>query len=342
MSAPHILSEEFSLWQRNADLQKKFQSYAIERILEIEGTISIDTFFGVGDPSPNVVMRMKGEGCAYKLALQILAARNVSVMPVECFSPPCDWPRDLRVTVAVAPHKLISGFTHIVQHLDNIFAWENKQDWLSPGSQILLEKVGLCKLSDVYDHCGKSYKTNVALKKIFSVMDSTPSHLLGASSSLLILGHMWQELEEDIFPKKWAELTDSIVPEELTSDRNENSIALELIKAEGRWSPNVCNMPREIKSLLNEYFQWKVGIIEEESDNCALLEFARYLGEIPFAEYEKAKSLSELFESLPNSNFDKAKIDKAIRKDVLSQGQVRLNGLWLYGATPKLGMESQG
>lgn len=116
-----ILLQEFKIWRETIELHSEFQKYAIlslikhfklERFLEI---------FGLQDASPNVIIRVNNsKQSAYELFLRILTECDVSVIPIECFVPPSDWPADLRFTPAVEPKVLVKSLKAVFECIRSV------------------------------------------------------------------------------------------------------------------------------------------------------------------------------------------------------------------------------
>lgn len=120
VSQKDILLQEFKIWQETIKLHTKFQKFAVLSLIKhcnLEHSLDI---FGLSDVSPNIIIRAKHCNCtAYKLFLKILANCNISVIPIECFVPPPNWPADLRFTLAVNPGLLVKSFYSVLKCMAN-------------------------------------------------------------------------------------------------------------------------------------------------------------------------------------------------------------------------------
>ena len=116
-----ILLQEFKIWRETIELHAEFQKYVILRLIkhfELEQFLDI---FGLQDASPNLIIRVKNsKQTAYELFLRILTECDVSVIPIECFVPPSDWPADLRFTPAVEPKVLVESLSAVLKCIHSV------------------------------------------------------------------------------------------------------------------------------------------------------------------------------------------------------------------------------
>ena len=116
-----ILLQEFKIWRETILLHSEFQKFVILNMVKyfnLENSLDI---FGLQDASPNIVIRIKNsKHTAYELFLQILAQCNISVIPIECFVPPSDWPADLRLTSAVEPKVLVTSLYAVFEYICSV------------------------------------------------------------------------------------------------------------------------------------------------------------------------------------------------------------------------------
>lgn len=160
-----LLWEEFKLWKKHLEINKRVQKHFVSKILKEQRNCSIEEVLGLDDPSPNCVLRMKGEGSAYSISMSVIAAANISVMPVDCFSPPKSWPRDLRASISVNPQELLTAFPELITQLDDIIAAERAELWSGIEAknmkfQSSAEKIG----------CGRLLRRTEALQDIYNIV----------------------------------------------------------------------------------------------------------------------------------------------------------------------------
>lgn len=164
VSNENLIFEDFLLWKRHADVLKRFQKYVVVNVLENQRNCSVEGIFGLDDPSPNCVIRMKDGGSSYKASLTLMATSNISVMPVECFSPPSTWARDLRITISVDPNVLSKALPELITQLDSLRAWENPVLWGGNKNVILNNYT-----SEDIKGLGKKLRRVDALKDIYNI-----------------------------------------------------------------------------------------------------------------------------------------------------------------------------
>ena len=106
-----ILLKEFKIWRKTIELHSEFQKFAILRLIKHFKLERFSEIFGLKDASPNMIISIKNSRqTAYEIFLRILTECDVSVIPIECFVPPSDWPTDLRFTSAIEPKVLVESF----------------------------------------------------------------------------------------------------------------------------------------------------------------------------------------------------------------------------------------
>lgn len=119
-SQKNLLLQEFKIWRETINLHTKFQKFAILALIKHYGLEHFFEIFGLQDASPNIVIRAKNsKHTAYELFLRILTGHNISVIPIECFVPPANWPADLRFTLAVNPSLLVDSFCSVLKCIHN-------------------------------------------------------------------------------------------------------------------------------------------------------------------------------------------------------------------------------
>ncbi len=118
ISQKTILLEEFKIWKETVDLHAKFQKFVLLSLIKHFKLEKFVDVFGLNDISPNTTIRLKkSEQTAYELFLEILNNCNISVIPIECFIPPANWPADLRFTLAVEPSVLITSLSSVLKYI---------------------------------------------------------------------------------------------------------------------------------------------------------------------------------------------------------------------------------
>src|SRR6266436_679724 len=122
LSSPLLLFREFGHWCEAQGLRSEFSDMILKLVMNIRCFDSLKSV--QSDPivsSVNRVLQTRLEGSNYSTFLSVLAGKNVSVLPVDCLTPPDDR-HDLRVTIALAPSELIHGVTATCEELDNLYA----------------------------------------------------------------------------------------------------------------------------------------------------------------------------------------------------------------------------
>ena len=192
---------------------------------------------------------MKGAGSAYKASMEILAKQNVSSMPIECFSPVQEWPRDLRVTTAVRPEQLIAGYTQLVCAIDDIVAAETKAQWLHNDDVQWLDKLGLAGKVEGLNSWGRANRIQTRLQEIFSLAGqaSVPENVK-RTASLITLRHTWSQVSADERQKLVTKLTgrNKYDPNEKLSE------VIEYLFNRQGYLSNLPPLPDDVKSMLVE------------------------------------------------------------------------------------------
>lgn len=293
VSDQSLLFDEFRLWSQNSALHKKFQGYVVDAIARCNRTVGIERIFGMDDPSPNIVLRSKGSGTAYKMSLDILATKNISAMPVECFSPPREWPKDIRVTISVKPDSLVSGFSQLVDFLDGRFAWESSSDWLHPDDKLILEEYCLYQHSEYIDLYAEPLKAVETLVDIFNAASAKPSHDLTRSVTLMGMANVWKRLPPENVSIEATRLKDKTIFSEetsISSEMTEAEIGLAILKnVKGK-------LPEAVRDGLQGYFHHLSGQGEKLTEDSALMDFVRNISRIPSETIRSASNLDEVFE----------------------------------------------
>lgn len=276
LSKASLLFEEFKLWSREALLHKKFQNYVVEKVTENSRTAGVEKIYGLDDPSPNVVLRLKGEGCAYAACLDILATRNISTMPVECFSPPKEWPRDLRVTVSVKPDQLVDGFTRLVDFIDNRFAWESSPNYMHPDDKDILTDIGLYDMTKTADLRALPFKRCQALSDIFHlVANKDPHETILRAGALVGIADIWKMLSREQFVENKLRLEESKQTKiDIDPSMGRNDISLGLLKlASGK-------LPSDVTRVLTDYFSSLENVSSADNLPAILMHFSEKVSAI--------------------------------------------------------------
>lgn len=208
-SSRQIIMDDFKLWQRLGHLHSKFQNFVAETCMNNLGYIGVEKMIGLDDPSCNTIIRMKGLGSTYQASMTLIAERNISVMPIECFSPPDTWSkRDLRVTIAVEPEKLTQAFPQLICGIDEIVAKETKSEWTHPDDATWLDTIGLSEHAEGASLWGRAKRTQTRLKEIFTLAGKgdVPEYL-NRAATLLSIKHAWSLVESEQKPYLLAQLT---------------------------------------------------------------------------------------------------------------------------------------
>nr|MBI1231924.1 aminotransferase class I/II-fold pyridoxal phosphate-dependent enzyme [Cytophagales bacterium] len=221
-SDPDLILEDFMLWRRLGAVYRDFQNLVVQACTEKLGHTGVEQVMGLDDPSSNIVLRVKGREPAYRTSMDIIAARNVSVMPIECFSPTHEWPRDLRVTIAVEPEELVLGYPQLIAGVDDIVAMETKAQWAHKDDLPWLEALGLTGKVKGINVWGRANRIQERLSQIFKFAGkSSVSESLRRVSTYMSLRQVWssikgeqrQALISDLTgrndtdtPVKWSEL----------------------------------------------------------------------------------------------------------------------------------------
>lgn len=249
----NLIFGEFKIWKKFYSLNVKFQHLVLNIYYQDIGHVSIEKVMGLDDLSPNVIIRVKGNGSAYKDSLKVLARSNVSVVPIECFSPPSTWLRDLRVTLAIEPRRLASGLANLICALDEIYSEETKNNWLHEDDIVWLRDIGLFDDIKEFDGWAKSHRTCKRTLEIlkFYKNDQLRSDITYRIASLSQLGLVWKNLSI----KKRKYLYRKVTGEEFIGDAsNYREILFALLNCYGKLSslPKLSDL---LKSNMIEFFR---------------------------------------------------------------------------------------
>jgi aspartate/methionine/tyrosine aminotransferase len=242
-----LITKDFDLWRRLGKIYFNFQNLVSATCSSRLGHTGIDATLGLDDPSYNVVVRMKGQGSAYRASMDVLAARNVSSMPIECFSPVHDWPRDLRVTIAIEPERLVVGYPQLLCGVDDIVAEETKTQWLHNDDVKWLDRIGLAGKVKGLNSWGRAKRIQTRLQEIFGLAGkvSVPENLK-RTAALISLRHTWSQVSADERQVLVTELTGR---NEQDSNEKLAEVMEYLINRQGCLS-DLPPLPDDIKSMV--------------------------------------------------------------------------------------------
>lgn len=251
-SDPDLITRDFDLWRRLGKVYFDFQNLVSATCSSRLGHTGIEKTLGLDDPSYNVVMRMKGGGSAYRASMNVLATRNVSSMPIECFSPVHEWPRDLRVTIAIEPERLVVGYPQLICGIDDIVAEETKAQWLHNDDVQWLGKLGLAGQVKGISSWGRAKRIQTRLQEIFVLAGKTivPENLK-RTAALISLRHTWSLVSAE---QRQALVTEFTGRNEHDRDEKLSEVIKHLLNGSGHLS-EIPALPEDIKAMLMELVQ---------------------------------------------------------------------------------------
>lgn len=241
-----LISKDFLLWKRLGKAHYDFQNLISQTCAEKLGHIGIEKTIGLDDPSYNIVLRMKGSGSAYKASMDLIASRNISVMPIECFSPVRNWPRDLRVTIAVEPEKLVFGYPQLIAGIDEIVAHETTREWLNQEDALWINNLGLEGKVKGASPWGLAKRIQERLLEVFRLAGKEAPEHLKRAATLVSLKRMWSLVS----PSSRGDLVKEITGQNDAGDNQKIVDVLGYILDRPGDLSHLPELPKNIKSVL--------------------------------------------------------------------------------------------
>lgn len=309
-SDPSLLFDEFCLWQKVAALHKKFQKHAVDILLNQNRTVGVDKVYGLDDPSPNIVLRSKISRPAYSTSLDLLATHNISVMPIECFSPPKTWPNDLRVTISLSPLEMVSGFSELVGFLDRRFAWESPESGLTPEDKYILTEYGGYEEREHNHLQAEPEKARQTVIDVFNLASKEPSAEIVRSVMLMGLANAWDASPQNPRMRKLANTLG------ITDDADKGDAGLKLTDA-------ICpDLPKEVWENLKAYFNVLNNPNAPKTKASVLMRLVNDLATLSSRFFESCEKVDDLFKSSRSALTEQDK--DLIRAAIEQYGQPRI------------------
>jgi hypothetical protein len=258
LSSSELLFKEFNLWYRVKEVHHQFTQLVMELIFKVRW---FDSLKRVGQDTNALtdhhILSTHLKGSSYRTSLAVLAAKNVSVLPVDCLLPLEADRHDLRVTTKERPGALINGLTATCEELDNLYARQTEREWLHEDDQVWLERAGLFNLDPRLNFWGHTRRVKLRLEQVASALHLTPPAHVLRGATLHDLGKVWSLLGREEVGKEWARLTGARAGYYPWAEAQRDTVIAERLLRSTELS--LPALPSELKDFLLSFFHSTAG-----------------------------------------------------------------------------------